>query len=130
MPLRWTRNDRSIKISPAGMQVTIDLVPTAAPSEIQREFLESLDPDFQIEARGEADQQPVRLREAFERLQKAAGLERWQREPLLIPSRDLQTWVPTHPPRADPLDTPEERPERRSLRQRREGHPLVAQAEH
>lgn len=96
-PGQWTRNDRSIKISPAGMQVTIDLVPTAAPSEIQREFLESLDPDFQIEARGEADQQPVRLREAFERLQKAAGLERWQREPLLIPSRDLQTWVPTHP---------------------------------
>lgn len=97
-PKQWERNDRSIKISPAGSPVTLDLVVTAAPSEIQREILKSFRevdiPDLTFEVRGEPESQPVQFREA---IAKAFRTGRWQQEPLLIPSRDLRTWVPTHP---------------------------------
>jgi hypothetical protein len=96
-PGQWERNDRSMKISPTGKEITMDLVVTAAPSEIQIEAFQWIDPDWTMEARGETERRPVLFREAFESLQKAAGLAEWQREPLLIPARDLQTWVPTHP---------------------------------
>jgi hypothetical protein len=39
----------------------------------------------------------VSFREAFDRITKSARLEEWQREPLLIPSRDLGRWERTHP---------------------------------
>src|SRR5439155_992516 len=63
---------------------------------MQQEFIrKSLGAGTVIEARG--DRATVVLTEAFKTLQKAGTLEQWQREPLLIPSRDLQRWVPTHP---------------------------------
>lgn len=101
-PSQWESNDRSMKISPTDKEVTLDLVVTAAPSEIQVElyksFRESGVPDFQIEARGDRDsQRSVTFREAIERINKAFGGAEWQREPLLIPSRDLKIWIPTHP---------------------------------
>ena len=37
------------------------------------------------------------FREALEKINKAVGSTAWQQEPLLIPSRDLRTWIPTHP---------------------------------
>lgn len=99
-PDQWETNDRSMKISPVGSPVTLDLVVTAAPSEIQQEFFRSFRetgvPTL-IEARGDPDaQQHFDLREAIDRVTKAYGGE-WQRDPLLIPSRDLMIWVPTHP---------------------------------
>jgi hypothetical protein len=96
-PDQWQRNDRSIKISPTGTEVTIDMVVTAAPSEIQIEAFQKIDPEWRIEARGDTERPPVLLREAYDALQKAAGLAEWQSEPLLIPARDLKTWLPTHP---------------------------------
>lgn len=99
-PTHWERQDRAIKISPKGEPVTLDLVVTAAPSEVQQEFFRSFResgiPELEIEARGDRDAQRVTFREAFERATKAFG-EGWQKDPLLIPSRDLRIWVPTHP---------------------------------
>ena len=98
---QWVRNDRSIKITPTNTSVTLDLVVTAAPSEAQTEFYKSFResgvPDLSIEAAGDIGSQESRaFREAFERITKAFG-GGWQREPLMIPSRDLGHWVPTHP---------------------------------
>lgn len=100
-PKQWERQDRAIKIMPRDRPVTLDLVVTAAPSEIQEKFFRSFRetgvPELQIEARGDRDSQQVTFREAVERINKAIGGADWQKEPLLIPSRDLQIWVPTHP---------------------------------
>jgi hypothetical protein len=96
-PKQWSPNDRSIEITPDGGRATIDLVPTSAPSEIEQQIFRESDPGFQIEARGDIERQvlmPVSLREA---IKKVTGTETWQREPLMIPSRDLSRWVPTHP---------------------------------
>ena len=132
-PDQWERNDRSIKITPTDTPVTLDLVITAAPSEAQTElyksFRESGVPDLSIEAAGDLDSQESRVfREAIERISKAFGGD-WQKDPLMIPSRDLGHWVEDPPARADPLDHRQERAERRPLRECREGHQVVAQAE-
>lgn len=96
-PLHWEVNDRSMKISPEGSHVTIDLVVTSAPSEMQREIItKAMREAPRFEARGQST--PLTLTEAFTRVQKSAALlEAWKSEPLLIPARDLQRWVPTHP---------------------------------
>lgn len=100
-PGLWEPHDRSMKISPEGLKVTLDLVVTAAPSEMQEQlfksFRESGIPDFSIEARGDSSSQSFSLREAIDRINKAVGSAEWQKEPLLIPSRDLKIWIPTHP---------------------------------
>ena len=96
-PGQWERQDRAIKITPDGKDVTLDLVVTAAPSKIQREFFESIDPVFKAARTGERAPQPLNFREAFERIVKSVRLEDWQRDPLLIPSRDLGRWERTHP---------------------------------
>jgi hypothetical protein len=100
-PKHWEHNDRSIKISPAGTPVTLDLVVTAAPSEIQSEVLASFRetgiPEFRFETSGDPGSQPIQIREAAERLSKAFLSSEWQQEPLKIPSRDLKQWLETHP---------------------------------
>lgn len=100
-PDQWESHDRSMKISPKGSPVTLDLVVTAAPSEIQeslfKSFRESAEPIFEIEARGDRPSQSLSFREAIEKINKAVGSTTWQQDPLLIPSRDLKTWIPTHP---------------------------------
>lgn len=96
-PKQWEPNDRSIKITPTGGHVTIDLVPTSAPSEIEQQIFREADRGFQIEARGDLERQPLVPAEFREAIQKITGSEQWQREALMIPSRDLETWVPTHP---------------------------------
>lgn len=96
-PGQWERQDRAIKITPTGEDVTLDLVVTASPSKIQQQFFESIDPEFRAARTGERPRQPVSFREAFDRITKSAPLEEWQREPLLIPSRDLGRWERTHP---------------------------------
>jgi hypothetical protein len=99
-PKHWEPNDRSIKISPIGSPVTLDLVVAAAPSKGQQTFFKSFRetglPDLQIEARGDRDSQSITFNEAIERVTKAFG-EGWKHEPLQIPSRDLRIWIPTHP---------------------------------
>ena len=83
-PDQWEPNDRSMKISPTGSPVTLDLVITAAPSEGQdvifKSFRESR-PEPLIEARGDRDSQSVVFSEAIERVTKAFG-EGWKNEPL------------------------------------------------
>lgn len=96
-PGQWERQDRAIKITPTGKDVTLDLVVTAAPSKIQQEFFESVDPVFKALRVGERPPEPLSFREAFDRIAKGARLEEWQRDPLLIPSRDLGHWERTHP---------------------------------
>lgn len=96
-PGQWERQDRSIKITPNGKDVTLDLVVTAAPSKIQQEFFESVDPSFKAARTGEPAAEPLNFREAFDRIAKRAQLEEWQREPLLIPDRELKQWQRTHP---------------------------------
>lgn len=96
-PGQWERQDRAIKITPHGKDVTLDLVVTAAPSKIQQEFFESVDPVFVAARKGVAAPEPVGFREAFDRIARSARLEEWQRNPLLIPSRDLGRWERTHP---------------------------------
>lgn len=96
-PGQWERQDRSIKITPNGKDVTLDLVVTAAPSEIQQEFFESVDPTFKAARTGVKAPEPLNFREAFDRIAKSARLEEWQREPLLIPDRELKEWQRTHP---------------------------------
>jgi hypothetical protein len=98
-PGQWEPHDRSMKISPRDTLVTLDLVVTAAPSEIQTEFYKSFResgvPELFIEARGDvASEQAFAFREAIERINKAFGGADWQKEPLLIPSRDLKLWTP------------------------------------
>lgn len=95
-PGQWERQDRSIKITPNGKDVTLDLVVTAAPSKIQQEFFESVDPTFKAARTGMPAPQPLNFREAFDRIVKSAQLEEWQREPLLIPDREAE-WQRTHP---------------------------------
>lgn len=100
-PDQWDRNDRSIKITPKDTRVTLDLVITAAPSEAQTElyksFRQSGVPDLSIEAAGDLGSQESRVfREAMNRINKAFGGD-WQKDPLMIPSRDLGYWVETHP---------------------------------
>lgn len=96
-PGQWERQDRAIKITPTGKDVTLDLVVTAAPSKIQQEFFESVDPTFKAARTGLPAPEPLNFREAFDRIAKSARLEEWQRDPLLIPSRDLGRWERTHP---------------------------------
>jgi hypothetical protein len=96
-PDQWERQDRAIKITPTGKDITLDLVVTAAPSMIQQEFLESVDPMFKAARTGLPAPEPLNFREAFDRIAKSARLEEWQQEPLLIPSRDLGRWERTHP---------------------------------
>jgi hypothetical protein len=96
-PGQWSPNDRSIEITPSGGRATIDLVPTSAPSEIEQLIFRESDPTFRIEARGDLERQPLMSASLREAIRKVTGSETWQREPLMIPSRDLSRWVPTHP---------------------------------
>jgi hypothetical protein len=71
------------------------------PSELQQQlfksFRESAVPTFDFEASGDRPSQSLSFHEAIDRINKAVGNADWHREPLLIPSRDLKTWIPTHP---------------------------------
>lgn len=101
-PDQWKPNDRSMKITPAGLSVTLDLVVTTAPTEIResltKAYRELDEPQFRMEARGDIrDEQTSTFRESIDRINKAMGSADWQQQPLLIPDRELQQWVPTHP---------------------------------
>ena len=67
-PGQWERQDRAIKITPTGKDVTLDLVVTAAPSKIQQEFFESVDPTFKAARTGLPAPEPLNFREAFDRI--------------------------------------------------------------
>lgn len=101
---QWTRNGRSIGIELVTFK--LDLVVTAAPSEVQKDLYKSAsirtlqgiedlkewrlvpswpDPDFETE------------QGYFARLAKAKSEPEWKAEPLLIPDRDAEEWQPTNP---------------------------------
>lgn len=73
-------------------ELTIDIVPTAAPSEAQAGVLADLDLDS---IAGFVEESGEPLRKAM-RLDERRGQE-WKAEPLLIPDRDVQQWQRTHP---------------------------------
>lgn len=94
----WSVNDRSMKIWFDDTPVTLDLVVTAAPSEVVQEAIaKAAAAEWRMEARGDVNGGPVALREAIEGLRKMAGDAQWKQERLLIPDRTLKIWVPTHP---------------------------------
>lgn len=97
-PGHWSNNDRSMKIWFEDTAVTLDMVVTAAPSEIVQEAIKMAEAESRIEAKGDLNgAATVAFREAIEGLRKAAGVEQWTTERLLIPDRTLKIWVPTHP---------------------------------
>jgi len=94
----WSKNDRSMKIWFDDTPVTLDLVVTAAPSQVVQEAIaKAAAAEWRMEARGDVNGGPVALREAIEGLRKMAGDAQWKKERLLIPDRTLKIWVPTHP---------------------------------
>jgi hypothetical protein len=79
--------------------ITLDLVPTSAPSEANRNFLRAIgsgftfeDPVFDRSMRKFAGQDV--LAEAYLAERKKEG---WQLEPLEIPDREARVWAKTHP---------------------------------
>jgi Second Messenger Oligonucleotide or Dinucleotide Synthetase domain len=100
----WQRNDRSIKITFADTPVTLDLVTTAAPSMIQEAIkaAELRRPGTQRMlplSRRKLDEPSdiLTFRRALSEVRKAAGSDDWRQDALLIPDRELKTWVRTHP---------------------------------
>jgi hypothetical protein len=101
---RWTRNDRSIKITFADTPVTLDLVTTAAPAMIQEAIKAA-----ELRRPGTSGMLPLSrrkldepsdilsFRRALSEVRKAAGSDDWRQDALLIPDRELKTWVETHP---------------------------------
>jgi len=90
-PGKYRRAGRSIQIELS--YVDLDLVVTAAPSEVEEGFLQAIaevDPFGQDEA--------LVLEATYEGMRKyATEKPQWQTEPLLIPDREAQIWEPTHP---------------------------------
>jgi len=93
----WSSNDRSMKIWFDDTTVTLDLVVTAAPSEIVQEAIKAAEAESRIEAKGDMNGAFVSFREAVDDLRKHAGDDEWKKQRLLIPDRTLMIWVPTHP---------------------------------
>ena len=102
----WSRNDRSIKIIYDETPVTLDLVVTAAPSMIVQEALRKAAERGRTSTGGiiTLSERPagdlgdiLSLREAVAHVRKAAGLQDWRDDALLIPDRQLRNWVETHP---------------------------------
>jgi len=90
-PDKYRRAGRSIQIELS--YVDLDLVVTAAPSEVESELLKAV---AAVEVYG-ADETLVlkAMGEEFHRF--AADEPQWRREPLLIPDREAEDWTPTHP---------------------------------
>ena len=86
-------------------KVDLDLVVTSAPSESQIGILQS-EAVLSAETPEEVDDWRLvpswvslahRVGEGSEALFKAAQEQEWKLEPLYIPDREVQDWVPTHP---------------------------------
>ncbi|MFP5287200.1 MAG: SMODS domain-containing nucleotidyltransferase [Thermoanaerobaculia bacterium] len=101
---QWTRNGRSIGIELVTFK--LDLVVTAAPSEVQKELYKSASIRT---LQGIEDLKEWRLVPSwpdsdsesapgyFTRLTLAKSEPEWKLEPLLIPDRDAEEWQPTNP---------------------------------
>jgi hypothetical protein len=105
-PEKWKPNDRSFKITLTNIEV--DLVITAAPSEISEEILRS---------EWISDEEPPMVKTSqlvkswiedstlshfrndsgLRQLMEKAEAAQWKLEPLLIPDRTLGNWEQTHP---------------------------------
>lgn len=92
-PNQYTLQGRSWKITP-DKEISLDLVPTSAPSEVVRESLKSTraaEWDFP----DEDDWVDVGVRNAL--LLEATAAEKWKSEPLRIPDHEAEVWDDTHP---------------------------------
>ncbi len=86
-------------------EITLDLVPTSAPSEAEKLAMISAraaDWDFPDEPEASfAEAYPTLLLESqgylLERFTKAAADAKWKQEPLRIPDREAERWDDTHP---------------------------------
>ncbi len=101
---KWEPQGRSFGIYLS--YVDLDLVVTAAPSEVDQEALRSaaarssVTPEDTSDWRLNALWLPLAERnfpEATLQLLRAASAPEWQTEALLIPNRDADRWEPTHP---------------------------------
>lgn len=101
---QWTRNGRSIGIELVTFK--LDLVVTAAPSEVQKDLyksasirtlqgIEDLKEWRLVPSWPDPDSEPEQG--YFARLAKAKSEPEWKAEPLLIPDRDAEEWQPTNP---------------------------------
>lgn len=105
-PDEWEEHDRSIRVRAPG-DIELDLVITAAPSQVQRELVESdslrefwtleTAADWRLNDKWVAPARRSLIREAGELVKAALREEEWKSEPLRIPARDLGHWVDTHP---------------------------------
>lgn len=101
---KWKRNGRSIGIELVTFK--LDLVVTAAPSEVQKALYKSASIRT---LQGIEDLEEWRLVPSwpdpesesepgyFKRLAQAKSESEWKSEPLLIPDRDAKEWQPTNP---------------------------------
>jgi hypothetical protein len=92
-PRQHSLQGRSWKITPE-KEISLDLVPTSAPSEVVKESLQSTraaDWDFPDELEG-ADPMVANAL-----LLEAKAAERWKSEPLRIPDHEAEIWDDTHP---------------------------------
>lgn len=92
-PEQYTLQGRSWKITPDS-EISLDLVPTSAPSEVVRESLKSTrasEWDFP----DEDDWADATVRNAL--LLEAKAAEQWKSEPLRIPDHEAEIWDDTHP---------------------------------
>lgn len=92
---QWTANDRSYKIEEGSVE--LDLVLTAAPSEVTQEALAPDGPFGSLSVEDALELQQTR--EAVEKLDFTAGVksEEWKLDPLDIPDCRLEAWEKTHP---------------------------------
>lgn len=101
---RWEAHDRSIRLRP-DTSVELDLVVTAAPSESQREMIESAAVRESAALEADADwrlnkawiPQERRSPGIWDAIKEAVAGAEWKSEPLRIPARDLGRWVDTNP---------------------------------
>lgn len=105
-PNHWRPNDRSIQLTYEGTPVTLDLVVTAAPSEVIREAVIKAAELAGRRVNGlptlssralpfESD--ILSLRQSVAKSAQLSEGDGWKEDYLLIPDRQLRRWEPTHP---------------------------------
>ena len=105
-PNHWRPNDRSIQLTYDGTPVTLDLVVTAAPSEVVREAVIKAAEIAGRRVNGlptlsnralPLESDILSLRQSVAKSAQLAEGDAWKEDYLLIPDRELRRWEPTHP---------------------------------
>lgn len=92
-PKQYELQGRSWKITP-DKEISLDLVPTSAPSEVVKESISSTRA-YEWDFPDEADLADPMVANAL--LLEAKAAEQWKSEPLRIPDHEAEIWDDTHP---------------------------------